>query len=109
MAIINIKANDTKTNKEGSINFDMPATLKEASDKWGEGSVYELFKRQAIVQIQSRMRSLLKTNNDVKMAEEWRPDQGAARLVDPLAAAKAALAGMSKEERAAWLKSLGVA
>jgi hypothetical protein len=108
MAIVTIKANDTKLNKEASINFDMPASLKEMSDKWGESATYDLAKRQATIQIQAQMRTAMKTNNDVNVAAAYKPGVTNARMVDPLAAAKAALSAMSAEERTKWLREIGI-
>ena len=106
MAILPIKA--TKGDKEATINFEFPENLDEMKEKWGEGATYDLAKRQAVVQIQARMRAAMDANTDPEVALEWRPGAAQARLVDPLAAAKAALSSMSPEDRQKWLDELGI-
>jgi hypothetical protein len=114
--MIEVDATAQKKDKDGkavgtpmkcTVTYDFGDTLTEASKKFGENEVYSGFVANAKVELQAGLRRTLLAGGDVKaFATSWKPGVKVQRVVDPIAAAKAKYASMSKEERAAFLASL---
>lgn len=46
-----------------TVNYDIPETIQEAVNKWGEEVVYSRFKQSLVIDIQSKIRGEIKKDN----------------------------------------------
>jgi hypothetical protein len=92
----------------GSIEYDFGDNLADASSKFGDDVVFSLFEQQARIQCQARMRAelLAPTGSVTRVAEQWKPGVQMRASVDPIAAAKNAVAGMDPEAKKAFMKKM---
>lgn len=103
---------DEKGNKVGEplkcvTTYDFGDNLAEAVKMFGENEVYSGFVANAKVELQAGLRRTLLAGGDIPgFVKGWKPGVKTQRIVDPIAAAKAKYASMSKEERAKFLESL---
>lgn len=95
----------------GEFEYDFGNDLKDAVSKFGDQIVFGYFRAHAVVQAQAGARRCLESKSDLKAwAAGWKPGVSTPRIVDPIAAAKAAYAKMDPAAKAAFLaqlKSLG--
>ena len=96
-----------KTHREVTVQKDLGANLQEAISLFGEDRVFGLYKAQAVIRLQSAVRSVLDRGGSVEDAKqtgaEWRPDvvrRKAATVKDPVveALARAARGEISTKE-----------
>lgn len=103
---------DEKGNKVGeplkcTVTYDFGDTLGESVKMFGESEVYSGFVANAKVELQAGLRRTLLAGGDIAaFTKGWKPGVKSQRVVDPIAAAKAKYASMSKEERVKFLESL---
>ena len=75
---------DAKNGRTLSFEIDFPETLKEMQDAWGEETVKNMATRAAVIQLQGRVRGLLKKVGDDKLSDkdvikniaDWKPSEG---------------------------------
>ncbi|KKK50618.1 hypothetical protein LCGC14_3123230 [marine sediment metagenome] len=90
-----------------TVQFDVPETLEEAKERWGEDVVYSRFKASTVIDLQSGMRGVIRADDFSAdklqlYAESWKPGvktRGRTkdeRLID-------ALDALSDEDRAELL------
>ena len=92
----------------GSIEYDFGNDLADATKKFGDDVVFSLFEQQAKIQCQARMRAelLSSTGSVTRVAEQWKPGVQMRASVDPISAAKNAVAGMDPEAKKEFLKKM---
>jgi hypothetical protein len=102
-----------KTKKEdgtvvaGSGEYDFGDNLAGATKLFTEQVVFDYFRAHARVVVQAGIRAALEAGQDLKsFLASYKLGTKVARITDPIAAAKAKFATMSKEEKAAFLKAL---
>lgn len=106
-----IEAQTTSGDRAGevfSISYEMPQTLQEAVEKFGEDVVYSQFKGSLVINIQSIMRNAIKKDNATAASVQEAVDKwGGPRMrapARPLSERVDELLGrMSPEDRAALL------
>jgi len=111
MAKVDVSVKAPKVGKEATLQYDFGNDLDDAVAKFGAGVVFSNFVQNAIIVLQGAMRSRLQKGGDVAaLATIWKPGvklQAVAR--DPKAAAIAAFATMSAEEKKKFLADLKAA
>ena len=110
MAITEVKISVSapKVNQSAEITYSIGETLSDNVDKFGEEVVNSIFTQQLIVKVQAGARTAMEGGKDPQLwASAYVPGQKAPSIVaDPKSAARAALARMTPEERAALLRDL---
>lgn len=111
MAKVNVSVKAPKVGKEATLQYDFGNDLDDAVKKFGAGVVFSNFVQNAIIVLQGAMRSRLQKGGDVAaLATIWKPGvklQAVAQ--DPKAAAIAAFANFSAEEKKKFLADLKAA
>lgn len=94
--------------KEGSCSYDFGADLAESVKMFGEKVVHSGFISDGVLAVQAGVRACLKKGVDpAAWAKGFKPGvRTMAIAVDPLTAAKNALANMDPEARKAFLNEL---
>ena len=104
------KTQDGDQGPSAEVAYDFGANLDDASKKFGPEVVFSLYRAQAKIQLQARMRTWMNADppkDVVAMAAMWKPGMVAERGLDPLAIAKTYLANLTDaEEKAAFLEQL---
>ena len=107
---IEVKAKDPKSEKEIACLFDFGDNMLDAATKFGEAAVYDGFVADTKVYIQGVIRDAIrkgKTDAEINdLVATLKPGTARAKTIDVKAALKAKLAGMSDEERAAYIREL---
>jgi len=105
---IEVKASNPKTDQECAVMYDFGGTIEEAVDNFTGDVVHSLYVAQAKVVLQAALRRCMEQGRDPgDFAASWKPGVKAPSIAaDPIAAAKAAFAKMSDEDKAAFLQSL---
>ena len=102
-----IEVTAKKDDAEATIEYDFGADLNEMVEKFTDNVVYTNARAQMKIVLQAAMRRRLEAGQPCEdLAANWKPGVQMERIVDPIAAAKAKYAGMSEEERAAFLEDL---
>lgn len=100
----------TKTPLEATIDWDPGADLEEAADMYGAETVFDLYKRAAVIKLQAQMRGRLEQGASQEEIEaeftDWRPDVDRTRERDPKAVILQAFNKLSDEEREALFARL---
>jgi len=98
---------------ESSVAYDFGENIAKASQKFGEDVVFSLYRAQAKIQLQARMRSWMGAEvpkDCAAMASMWKPGLVADRGLDPLTTAKTYLANLTNpEDKKAFLEELKAA
>ena len=107
-ATTSLKAKDGTVDKtETTIFFNGGDTLAEATERFGEENVYNLYAAQLIVKVQAVIRRMVaegKSQDEIQSElENWTPDTKRVSKKDPVAEAEKLLAKMSPEARAQLL------
>ena len=99
-----------RANQPFTVTYDIPDTVQEAVDRWGEEIVYSRFKSSLVIDLQSFMRTQIKKDNASPEAVQeavngWTP--GAKKTGKPFSEKVSEyLQNMSPEERAAFLAEM---
>lgn len=96
----------TKEGKGVSFEFHFPETLNGLIEKYGEGEVYNLAARSAVIAVQALARQHIDKNAEeiAALANGWQPGvRGPRTTASPLERAARALEGMDSEAIAALL------
>jgi hypothetical protein len=102
-----IEVTAKKGEREATITYDFGKDLDEMVEKFGADIVFTNARSNMKISLQGVMRRNLEAGQSCDtLAETWKPGQIAERTVDPLAAAQKAYAGMSDEEREAFIAQL---
>lgn len=100
----------TQEGAEATVAYDFGANLDDAVDKYGAEVVFSLFRAQAKIQLQARMRAWMTAEppKDVNAAAAmWKPGVVQDRTMDPLSVARNYLATLaSSEDKAKFLEAL---
>lgn len=96
---------------DGVVPYSLPETLDEAKTMFGEAIALSLLNQKVTIFVQDTWRRAVASGTDVAKATELasaaKPGMPTPRApIDPKAAASAAMAGMSPEERKAFIASL---
>jgi hypothetical protein len=107
MAEIEVSAK-TKDHPEAKvISYDFGDDLDSMVSLFGAETVFSNARAQMKVGLQAAMRRYIDDGKDVNtLPGVWKPGVTMQRSADPVAAVKAAFAGWSDEEKAAFLASL---
>ncbi len=93
--------------REGSLQYDFGDNLADCVEKFGDEVVFSNAVAQMKIGLQARMRAYLAEGKGVEaLAAMWKPGVQMPKSVDPIAAAKAAFATMSPEERLAMIAKI---
>lgn len=97
-----VTAKANKVSKEATIDYNFGENLDEAVGMFGADVVYNGFKADAVVTLQSAIRRYLEKGQDPSvLSNTWKPGVKAPSVAaDPKMAAIAAFKSMSPEERA---------
>jgi hypothetical protein len=98
-----IEVTAKKGEREATISYDFGTDLAEMTDKFGADIVFTNARSNMKISLQGLMRRRLEAGESCEALTSWKPGQIAERVVDPVATAKKALAGMSDEEREAFI------
>ena len=102
---IEVKAK--KNDAEATIKYDFGADLDEMVEKFTAPVTFSQARAQMKIVLQAAMRRRLEAGQPCDdLVEKWKPGVQMERIVDPVASAKATIAAMSDEERAAFLQDL---
>ena len=103
-----IPAKDGKPEKSATINYDFGENLAKAVEMFGEDVVFSNAVANMKVRLQAVMRSHLENNKVVEdLVTGWKPGQvTTGGKIDPVSAVKDAFAGMSPEDKKAFLAQL---
>lgn len=103
-----IKVSAPKVSAEATIVYPIGETLEDNVEKFGEEVVNSIFIQQLVVKVQAGARTALENGKDAQLwANGYVPGQKAPSIAaDPKAAARAALARMSEEERLQLIRDL---
>lgn len=102
-----IEVTAKKGEREATITYDFGKDLDEMVEKFGADIVFTNARANMKISLQGVMRRNLEAGQSCDtLTETWKPGQIAERTVDPLAAAQKAYAGMSDEEREAFIAQL---
>lgn len=96
----------TKEGKGVSFEFNLPENLHGLIEKYGEGEVYNLASRSAIIAVQALARQHIERGVDevAKLANAWQPGvRGPRTSASPLERAARALGDMDADAIAALL------
>ena len=95
---------------EATVVADLGDNLADATAKFGEDVVFSNFKQSSKITCQAAIRRMLEMKLDQAAITEkmagWKPGVSLDRSVDPVAALKARMSGMSKKEKEAYLADL---
>lgn len=105
---VEIKVNAPKVSAEATLSYKIGETLGENVELFGEEVVNSIFVQQLIVKVQAGARTAMENGRDPQLwASSYVPGQKAPSIAaDPKAAARAALARMSEEERLQLIRDL---
>lgn len=105
---MNVTAKCPKINKEATIEYNFGENVQDAISMFGEEVVYNGFKADAVVTLQSAIRRYLEKGQDpAVLSSEWKPGQKAPSIAaDPKATALAAFAKMSQEDKEALIAQI---
>ena len=105
---LEVKASNPKTEQETVVVYDFGENLAEAEEMFGHDPVFQLYVAQGKVALQVGLRRCLEQGRDPQaFADSWKPGIKAPSIsADPMAAARAAYARMTDEEKEAFLKDL---
>lgn len=96
--------------REGEIEWNPGANLSEAAEMYGEDTVFDLYRRAAVIKLQAAMRQRLEQGADQSMIEaefgDWRPDVDRTPTRDPKAAILSNFNKLTPEEREALIAQL---
>jgi hypothetical protein len=93
--------------QELTAEYDFGSNTQEAVELFGEEVVFSTFKAQAVVKLQSVMRSAAKAGKDVQeVVNAWKPGVARVRGKSPVEKALSAFGKMSPEEQQAFIASL---
>lgn len=102
--------NGARADTPYTVKYDLPETIREATDRWGEEVVYSRFKASLVIDLQAFMRSHIGKDDFVPgdlqaKVNEWKPEVRAkgktmAERVQEM------LGKLSPEDRAALLAEL---
>ena len=103
-----VTAKCPKINKEATIEYNFGENVKDAISMFGEDVVFNGFKADAVVTLQSAIRRYLEKGQDPAiLSNEWKPGQKAPSIAaDPKAAALAAFAKMTVEDKQALIEQI---
>lgn len=102
-----IEVTAKKGEREATIQYDFGTDLTEMVEKFGADVVHSNARANMKISLQGIMRRKLEAGETCDgLAETWKPGVQLERTVDPLATAKKALAGMTEEERQAFIAKL---
>ncbi len=81
MALAQVEAKTTKGTRAGqvfTVNYDIPETLDEAKERFGEEVVYSNFRQSMTISLQSVMRGAIQADNATpesvqEAADKWQP------------------------------------
>jgi hypothetical protein len=108
-----VHAKDPKSGNEAEVLYNFGDTLADAVSKFGEAAVFSAFKADAIVGLQARLRSAIRTGKDAQaVADSWKPGVrtvsagGGESLVEK---AKKRFAAMTPEQQNEFIAQLQAA
>ena len=104
---VTAKLSEAKGGAEGKVNYDFGSDLPEMTEKFGENVTFSNARSQMKIGLQAAIRRRLEAGQPIDDLEDnWKPGVAIKGIVDNIAAAKAAYAKMSKEDRAKFLNNL---
>lgn len=109
MAIEQVSAKSTKTDKTATVDYDFGDNVQDMIDRFGEEVVFTNAKANMRVSLQGIIRSAMNAEpprNPQEEADKWKPGTAAPRK-SAVEKAKDLLGGLSEEQRAELLKNLG--
>ncbi len=100
-----VEQNGEQVVLEGEVTYDFGDDLDDAVSRFGEDVVFGKFRQQAVIDLQSVIRSCLTRSMDEEATQAeidaWKPGVKRSVTRDPKAALLAAYAKLSPEEREA--------
>ena len=103
-----VTAKCPKISKEATIEYSFGENVQDAISMFGEDVVFNGFKADAVVTLQAAIRRYLEKGQDPSiLSNEWKPGQKAPSIAaDPKAAALAAFAKMTAEDKQALIEQI---
>ncbi len=102
-----IEVTAKKGEREATIVYDFGKDLDEMVSKFGGEIVHQNARANMKISLQGIMRRRLEAGEACEdLVETWKPGTVMERTVDPLATAKKAMAGMSEDEKQAFIAEL---
>jgi hypothetical protein len=110
MATETVKTRAPKKERDIEVQYDFGANLEEAKALFGETAVFDGYKSDAKISLQAVIRDMLgadKSDDEIKtFVSTWKYGVARDRVVDPVAAIKNKMVGMSEEEKREFIQSL---
>jgi len=105
------KVSAPKVNVSGAeFEYDFGENLQDAAQKYGEDTVFKLYRQQAVVRAQAVARTHLTAGKSIDEVQQvlngWKPDATMSRAKSPVEKLAAKFAKLSPEEKQALLESI---
>lgn len=115
MSLQKVTATRTDTDREVSVDYDFGDDLASAVEKFGEETIYNAFKKSAVIDLQALIRRNMvakegeeaKTDDEIQsLVNEWKPSDKARVTKSATDKVMDIWEGVSDEEKAAILEKL---
>lgn len=101
--IVRASKNVDGEKREGEVEWNPGGTLEEAAEMYGADTVYDLYRRAAVIKLQAAIRQRLEQGADQASIEaefgDWRPDVDRTPTRDPKTAILSNFNKLTAEER----------